>query len=43
MNITSGDTALVLTDPQNDFLSPDGVIDMPVFVSPHYYFPHDHT
>ena len=23
--ITRGDTALVLTDPQNDFLSPDGV------------------
>jgi nicotinamidase-related amidase len=62
-------TALVVTDPQNDFLSPDGVswkmvgpsvienntvenIDtlfktakregFPVFVSPHYYFPHDH-
>jgi len=69
MQITSGDTALVLTDPQNDFLSPDGVTwelvgksdqenstvehieqlliaakdnDMLVFVSPHYYFPHDH-
>lgn len=25
MEITSGDTALVLTDPQNDFLSPEGV------------------
>jgi nicotinamidase-related amidase len=25
MQITSGDTALVLTDPQNDFLSPEGV------------------
>ena len=62
-------TALVVTDPQNDFLSPDGatwglvgenVIEngtienierlfrvakgtgMPVFVSPHYYFPTDH-
>ena len=62
-------TALVLTDPQNDFLSPDGVtwelvgknveknhtVDhieqllvgakaggYEVFVSPHYYFPHDH-
>ena len=23
--VTSGDTALVITDPQNDFLSPDGV------------------
>lgn len=65
-NIT---TALVLTDPQNDFLSPDGVTwelvgrnvqengtvehleqllsgakssGYGVFVSPHYYFPHDH-
>ncbi|MBN4056431.1 cysteine hydrolase [Rhodothermus sp. AH-315-K08] len=62
-------TALLITDPQNDFLSPDGatwgvvgqsVIDnntvanidalfktakeenIPVFVSPHYYFPTDH-
>jgi len=62
-------TALVITDPQNDFLSPDGVTwgvvgesvtenntvenigslfkaakqgGYPVFVSPHYYFPHDH-
>ena len=61
-------TALVITDPQNDFLSPDGVTwglvgnsvtenntvanigslfqaakasGMPVFVSPHYYFPTD--
>jgi nicotinamidase-related amidase len=61
-------TALVLTDPQNDFLSPDGVTwgvvgesvtenntvehietllklakgnDMPVFISPHYYYPTD--
>lgn len=68
--ITVGNTALLVTDPQNDFLSPDGVawgvvganveevgtvenIDalfataketgMPVFVSPHYYYPHDHT
>lgn len=67
--ITQGRTALVVTDPQNDFLSPDGVawgvvgknviangtvenidqlfsaaktVGMPVFVSPHYYFPHDH-
>lgn len=67
--ITQGRTALVVTDPQNDFLSPDGVAwgvvgknviandtvahidqlfsaakaaDMPVFVSPHYYYPHDH-
>jgi nicotinamidase-related amidase len=69
MQITSGDTALVLTDPQNDFLSPSGVTwelvgksveendtvahieqllaaakqaGTPVFVSPHYYLPHDH-
>ncbi len=69
MEIVKGRTALVVTDPQNDFLSPDGVTwgvvgksvtenntvenidrlfktakanDMPVFVSPHYYFPHDH-
>jgi len=69
MKIESGKTALLVTDPQNDFLSPDGVTwgvvgasvtkngtvkhiqqlfaaaksnDMPVFVSPHYYYPHDH-
>jgi nicotinamidase-related amidase len=69
MQITSGNTALVLTDPQNDFLSPEGVTwelvgasvqengtvehieqllvaakqsSTPVFVSPHYSFPHDH-
>ena len=62
-------TALVVTDPQNDFLSPDGVTwglvgksvtangtvehieqllatakrtGLPVFVSPHYYYPSDH-
>ena len=62
-------TALVITDPQNDFLSPDGVTwgmvgesvtenntvehigslfkaakenGIPVFVSPHYYYPTDH-
>jgi nicotinamidase-related amidase len=58
-------TAIVITDPQNDFLSPDGVTwgvvvqsitvenlealfkvagetGMPVFVSPHFYFEHDH-
>jgi len=67
--VTKGDTAIVITDPQNDFLSPDGVTwgvvgknvtdnrtvenlealfkvadrtGMPVFVSPHYYFEHDH-
>lgn len=68
MKVTAGDTALVITDPQNDFLSPSGVTwkvvgksveanktvqhldelfsaakkaKMPVFVSPHYYFPTD--
>ncbi len=67
--ITTGNTALLVTDPQNDFLNPDGVAwgvvgvnvvangtvehieqlfaaasetRMPVFVSPHYYYPHDH-
>jgi nicotinamidase-related amidase len=62
-------TALVITDPQNDFLSPDGVTwgvvgesvtenktvehienlleaakenDIPIFISPHYYYPTDH-
>ena len=67
--ITANDTAIVVTDPQNDFLSPDGVTwgvvgesitkngtvpnigalfkvadetGMPVFISPHYYFEHDH-
>lgn len=69
MDITPGRTALVVTDPQIDFLSEDGVtwgvvgesvteqgtVDnierlfiaakaagMPVFISPHYYYPHDH-
>lgn len=69
MQFDSSTTALVLTDPQNDFLSPEGVtwelvgksveenntVDhieqllvsaksggYGVFVSPHYYFPHDH-
>lgn len=68
--IVDATTAIVITDPQNDFLSPEGVtwgvvgasvtanntvenIDalfrvaqekgMTVFVSPHYYYPHDHT
>ena len=68
MSILEGRTALVLTDPQNDFLSPQGVTwgvvgesvtanntvdhiaqllkaakknDIPVFISPHYYFPTD--
>ena len=69
MVIVPGRTALLITDPQNDFLSPKGATwgvvgksvtdnntvanidalfkaaksnDMPVFVSPHYYFPTDH-
>lgn len=69
MTIDSSNTALVITDPQNDFLSPDGVAwgvvgksvtrnntvenletlmkgaksnGFEVFVSPHYYYPHDH-
>ena len=69
VTIVPGRTALVITDPQNDFLSPKGVAwgvvgksvtenntvenidslfeaakanDMPVFVSPHYYYPADH-
>ena len=69
MDIVPGSTAIVVTDPQIDFLSPDGVtwgvvgenveengtvenigalfaaakaVDMPVFISPHYYYPHDH-
>jgi nicotinamidase-related amidase len=69
MTIDPANTALVVTDPQNDFLSPDGVTwgvvgksvtenhtvenldvlfrsakkaGLPVFVSPHYYYPHDH-
>lgn len=69
VQIERGRTALLVTDPQNDFLSPDGVtwgvvgesvtenetvkhIDqlfsaaqsagMPIFVSPHYYYHHDH-
>jgi len=69
MTVNLSNTALVVTDPQNDFLSPKGVAwgvvgksviknktvqhiddlfkvakekNMPVFVSPHYYYPHDH-
>ena len=68
MEIDVERTALVLTDPQNDFLSPDGVTwglvgpsvtangtveniesllktakqtGIPVFISPHYYYPTD--
>lgn len=69
MEIDLKRTALVMVDPQIDFLSKDGVswgvvgesvteqqtvanieklfiaaktIGMPVFISPHYYYPHDH-
>ena len=69
MQIDRSCTALVITDPQNDFLSPDGVAweivgesvtenhtvenleailkaakesKLPVFISPHYYYPTDH-
>ena len=69
VEIVPGRTALLITDPQNDFLSPKGVTwgvvgesvtknntvenidslfeaakanDMPVFISPHYYYPTDH-
>lgn len=69
MEIIKGHTALVITDPQNDFLSEKGVTwgvvgknvianntieniemlfktakvsDIPVFISPHYYYPTDH-
>ncbi|MEP1094836.1 MAG: cysteine hydrolase [Cyclobacteriaceae bacterium] len=67
--VIDGTTAIVITDPQNDFLSPDGVTwgvvgesvtkngtvanietlfklgkanEIPVFISPHYYYQHDH-
>ncbi len=67
--LNTATTALVVTDPQNDFLSPKGAFweavkqsvtdnntienietmfgaakdaGIPVFVSPHYYFPWDH-
>ena len=69
MKIDIDRTAMVITDPQNDFLSPEGVTwgvvgesvtenntvenierlfrsaketGLPVFVSPHYYYPSDH-
>jgi len=68
--IVDKQTAIVITDPQNDFLSPDGVTwgvvgesvtanntvnnieqlfkiakekNITVFVSPHYYYKHDHS
>ena len=69
MELVKGRVALVVIDPQNDFLSPEGVAwgavgksvmanktvenieglfkaakgsGIPVFISPHYYYPHDH-
>lgn len=69
MTIDAERTAIVIIDPQNDFLSPSGVAwgvvgesvtenntvaniealmkaaktyDLPLFISPHYYFPADH-
>lgn len=69
MTLVKGQFAIVITDPQNDFLSPEGVTwgvvgqsvtenrtvenleslfniaqntGVPVFVSPHYYYEHDH-
>ncbi len=69
MEIDPEHTALIITDPQNDFLSPEGVTwgvvgesvtenntvenigrllqaakehNIPVFISPHYYYPTDH-
>jgi nicotinamidase-related amidase len=70
MELERGRAALLVVDPQVDFLSPDGVAwgvvgesvtehqvvqnlaklfsaakkaDMPVVISPHYYYPHDHA
>ncbi len=70
VDLARGSFALVVIDPQNDFLSPSGVawgvvgesvtengtvdnierlfrtakgVNAPVFVSPHYYYPHDHN
>lgn len=67
--VVKGRTALVITDPQRDFLAEEGVVwgvvgssveandtvahlaqlmaaahqaSIPVFISPHYYYPHDH-
>lgn len=68
--VIDAQTAIVITDPQNDFLSPYGVTwgvvgqsvtenntvanletlfqlaatyEIPVFISPHYYYEHDHS
>ena len=67
MDISKNDTAVLVTDPQNDFLSEQGVAwqlvgdsvkenrtierlfqtaknnGFEVFISPHYYFPTDHS
>lgn len=70
VDLSRGNFAVVVIDPQNDFLSPEGVAwgvvgesvtengtvenierlfqaaedaDAKVFVSPHYYYPHDHN
>lgn len=69
LEIDPARTAILITDPQNDFLSPEGVTwgvvgesvtenntvenieslmkaakanNLPVFISPHYYYPTDH-
>lgn len=69
LELRKGHVAVVVTDPQNDFLSPQGVTwsvvgknvtenntvenigqlfssakqnDVPLFISPHYYYPQDH-
>lgn len=69
LDLRRGNVAVVVTDPQNDFLSPQGVSwsvvgqnvtdnrtvenigqlfaaskenDVPLFISPHYYYPQDH-
>jgi len=69
LDVVKGRTAVLITDPQNDFLSPNGVTwglvgasveangtvanieslmktakanGLPVFISPHYYYPTDH-
>ena len=68
--VVDNTTAIVITDPQNDFLSPGGVtwglvgesvtkngtvdnletifklakeFGIPIFISPHYYYKHDHN
>ncbi len=70
LKLRKGHVGIVVTDPQNDFLSPQGVawgvvgqnvtenravknigqlfvtakeLNIPLFISPHYYFPHDHS